>query len=52
MCAKHPGSLGQPVSHIWANIWPTIGPMLTGVPRTGPVTFSRQQLLIVQRAGY
>jgi hypothetical protein len=52
MGAKHPGSLGQPASHIWAEIWPTIGPVLTGVLRTGQVTFSEEQLLIVQRAGY
>jgi hypothetical protein len=51
MGAKHPESLGQPASHIWADIWPTIGPMLTGVLRTGQVTFSEEQLLIVQPAG-
>ena len=49
MGAKHPESLGQPASHIWAEIWPTIGPMLTGVLRTGQVTFSKEQLLSCSR---
>ena len=49
---KHPGSLGQQAAETWAEIWPTIGPMLTGVLRDGTATFSEDQLLTLERAGY
>ena len=50
--SKHPRSLGQPCAQAWAEIWPTVGPMLSGVLRTGAATFSEDLLLIVERAGY
>ena len=49
---KHPRSLGQEAAETWAEIWPTIGPMLTGVLRTGTATFCEDQLLTLERAGY
>jgi PAS domain S-box-containing protein len=49
---KHPQMLGQPCSQAWAEVWPTVGPMLNGVLRTGVATFSEDLLLIVERAGY
>src|ERR1700691_6589099 len=48
---KHPRSLGQEAAETWAEIWPTIGPMLTGVLGTGTATFCEDQLLTLERAG-
>jgi signal transduction histidine kinase len=50
--AKHPAALGRPAAWVWAEIWPTIGPMLTSVLHTGETTFAEDQRLILQRAGY
>ncbi|MCK2215549.1 hybrid sensor histidine kinase/response regulator [Actinomadura sp. ATCC 31491] len=49
---KHPRSLGQPADECWAEIWPTIGPMLEGVLTRGDATYSHDLLLILQRAGF
>ncbi|MDX6333669.1 MAG: hypothetical protein QOG05_1009, partial [Streptosporangiaceae bacterium] len=49
---KHPRSLGGRAVQTWAETWPTIGPMLTSVLRTGAATFSEDQLLTLDRAGY
>jgi PAS domain S-box-containing protein len=48
---KHP-ALGQPGEQVWREIWPTIGPMLDSVMRTGQATWSEDLLLAMDRHGY
>ena len=50
---KHPGdALGKPCEECWHEVWGVIGPMLTGVMKTGDATFSEDLLLMLERAGY
>ena len=49
---KHPHALGRPGGDVWREIWPTIGSMLHGVLDTGIATWSSDQMLVVERAGY
>jgi PAS domain S-box-containing protein len=49
---KHPWALGQPVSRVWPEIWPTIGPMLQGVLHDGVATRHDDLLLLLQRRGF
>ncbi|MDQ3764324.1 MAG: SpoIIE family protein phosphatase [Actinomycetota bacterium] len=48
---KHPVGLGQHGWEMFADIWPTIGPMLTGVLSTGVATWVDDQLLMTNRHG-
>jgi signal transduction histidine kinase/DNA-binding response OmpR family regulator len=49
---KRPWAAGKPGRQVWSEIWPTIGPMLEGVLRTGEPTWSNDQLLFLERSGY
>ena len=49
---NHPGSLGQQAAVTWAEMWPTIGPMLTGVLRDGTADLLRGPPPTLERAGY
>ncbi|MGH3151444.1 MAG: histidine kinase, partial [Streptosporangiaceae bacterium] len=48
---KHP-ALMRPGEQVWGEIWPTIGPMLDSVQRTGQATWSEDLLLAMDRHGY
>lgn len=48
---RHPSALGRPGAEVWTEIWPTIGPMLTGVQRTGRATWSDDLPLRLIRNG-
>jgi signal transduction histidine kinase len=50
--AKHPASIGQPGSEVWAEIWDVVGPMAAQIMRGGPATFSADLLLEMNRYGY
>ncbi|HEU4651610.1 MAG TPA: histidine kinase, partial [Croceibacterium sp.] len=49
---KHPEALGLPVSVVWEEIWPTIGPMLHGVLDKGVATRGDDLLLALRRRGF
>src|SRR4051794_18103734 len=49
---KHPASLGMPGQRVWAEIWPTIGPMLDGVMTRGDATWSDDLPLFIDRRGF
>lgn len=46
---KHPGWLGRSGRECWKEIWPTIGPMLESVFKTGEATWSEDLLLVMER---
>ncbi len=48
---KHP-ALDKPGADVWSEIWPIIGPMLTGVLASGQPTWSEDLLLPMGRHGY
>ncbi|HEV7127419.1 MAG TPA: ATP-binding protein [Ktedonobacterales bacterium] len=48
----HPAAAGKPGREVWSEIWDVIGPMLEGVLATGQPTWSRDQLLYLERNGY
>ena len=48
---KHP-ALAKAGSEVWTEIWGTIGPMLTSVLRSGQPTWSKDELLLMNRHGY
>jgi len=50
--SKHPRSLGSPGREVWPEIWDVIGPMLESVMRDGTATWSEDQLLLMDRAGF
>jgi signal transduction histidine kinase/FixJ family two-component response regulator len=50
--SKHPRSLGSPGREVWPEIWDVIGPMLDSVMREGTATWSKDQLLLMNRAGF
>jgi PAS domain S-box-containing protein len=47
--AKHPGYLGGSGRECWREIWPVIGPMLTGVFASSEPTWSEDLLLVLDR---
>jgi signal transduction histidine kinase/FixJ family two-component response regulator len=48
--AKHPGWLGLSGRECWREVWPTVGPMMESVLRTGePVWFEDLRLIIERR---
>jgi signal transduction histidine kinase len=50
--AKHPASIAQPASEVWAEIWDVVGPMAAQILSGGPATFSADLLLEMNRYGY
>ncbi len=50
--AKHPASIAQPASEVWAEIWNVVGPMAMQILSGGPATFSADLLLEMNRYGY
>ena len=50
--SKHPRSLGSPGREVWPEIWDVIGPMLESVMRDCTATWSEDQLLLMDRAGF
>src|SRR3712207_5335239 len=49
--ARLPGSLGRPFPEIWADIWPSIGPLVE-TALSGEGTWSRDLALVTVRNGY
>jgi len=49
---KHTDALGQPVRHVWPEVWDVIAPMFSGVMSGGPATWSEDQPLVVDRRGF
>jgi PAS domain S-box-containing protein len=49
--AKHP-ALGLPCAQVWADAWPVVGGMLTGVLERGEPTYHEDLRLILQRHGF
>jgi signal transduction histidine kinase/DNA-binding response OmpR family regulator len=49
---KHPWALGKPVSQVWAEIWPDVGPLIERVLTTGEATYSEGMLLFLERSGF
>lgn len=52
LALKHPTALGRPVAQVWQEIWPTVGPMLTNVIRTGQSYWFEDLLLVMDRRGF
>ena len=50
--AKHPASIAQPASEVWAEIWNVVGPMARQILAGGPATYSADLLLEMNRYGY
>ena len=50
--SKHPRALGAPGKEVWTEIWDVIGPMLDQVMAGGGATWSRDELLVLDRNGY
>ncbi len=50
--SKHPAAMGQSGSACWAEIWPTIGPMIEGPFAGGPATGSEDLSLLIHRNGF
>ena len=48
---RHPGSLGQPVREVWAEIWNVIGPQIEQIMAGGPPTWHENQLVPITRNG-
>ncbi|WP_369140336.1 SpoIIE family protein phosphatase [Modestobacter versicolor] len=49
--ARHPKALGQSLSDVWADIWPTLRGMVDEV-HAGAATFSEDLLLVTNRDGF
>ncbi len=49
---KHPDVLGKTGFEAWGEVWDVIGPMLDAVMTRGEATWSKDQLLILERNGY
>ena len=49
--AKHPWALGKPCAVCWAEIWDTIGPMLSEVVTSGNASWSDDLELLLERNG-
>ena len=50
--SKHPAAIGQPAADCWAEIWPSIGPPAEDVLAGQGASYSENQLLFIERAGY
>ncbi len=50
--AKHPDALGQPVAHVWREIWTDIEPLLSTALTGMQGTYVEAQRLIMERNGY
>ena len=48
---NHPGALGQPASVLYADIWETVGPILTTAFEQGVPTGSRNQRIPLKHSG-
>jgi signal transduction histidine kinase/DNA-binding response OmpR family regulator len=48
--AKHPAALGRSGREAWAEIWPTIGPIIDEVRATGEASWSEDMLMFFDRA--
>lgn len=48
---KHPWALGKPSNHVWAEIWPDIGPRIEQVLNTGNATWDEALILFLERSG-
>jgi signal transduction histidine kinase/ActR/RegA family two-component response regulator len=48
---RHPSALGQQGRECWADIWPTIGPEISGVVANGQATFHEDALVPIHRNG-
>jgi signal transduction histidine kinase/FixJ family two-component response regulator len=49
---KDPWALGARADHIWAEIWPDIGPRIETVLTTGEATYDEGLLLFLERSGF
>lgn len=49
---KHPSALGRPVADAWAEVWPTLGPLIEDVFKTGRSTRCDDLPLLIDRYGY
>jgi PAS fold. len=49
---KHPAGLGSRGEEMFAEVWPTIGPMLRDVLHRGEATWVDDQLLLMNRRGF
>ncbi len=49
---KHPGALGAPAAKVFAEIWPTIGPMLESVYAGRGATWVEDLRLLMNRRGF
>lgn len=49
---RHPWALGQPASHVWAEIWDTLGPQTEQVMTEGRATWNEERPLVMERNGY
>lgn len=48
---KQAWALGAPASTVWAEIWPSIGPLIEQVMATGVASWNEDRLLLLQRSG-
>ena len=48
---KQAWALGQPSSQVWAEVWPSVGPIITGVIETGVASWHEDMLLLLERSG-
>jgi len=49
---KHPHVLGRPGREAWSEVWDVIRPLLEGVLMRGETTYSKDQLLVLERKGW
>jgi signal transduction histidine kinase len=49
---KHPASIAQLASEVWAEIWDVVGPMGVQILNGGPATYSADMLLEMNRYGF
>src|SRR6202012_526582 len=49
---KRDWALGARADQVWAEIWPSIGPMIDSVRETGEATWEEGLLLFLERSGY
>ncbi|HEX2078500.1 MAG TPA: PAS domain-containing protein [Longimicrobium sp.] len=49
--AKHPGALGAPAREVWADVWPTVGPLFEQVLRTGEPVLGEDMPMVPDRGG-
>eukprot|EP00456_Euglypha_rotunda_P073387 TRINITY_DN6682_c0_g1_i4.p1 TRINITY_DN6682_c0_g1~~TRINITY_DN6682_c0_g1_i4.p1 ORF type:complete len:619 (+),score=110.53 TRINITY_DN6682_c0_g1_i4:122-1858(+) len=49
---KHPSSLGQPMSHVWKEVFDDVKDRIASVMQDGIATWDEQLLLLLERNGY